>query len=225
MARRRAGIAVGLLGLAFLVFYLVVRLWFMDSLGAAVAEAQVHSVGDILANGSVPLLVFLLWTYSFRVGMLLTVIGGALYAGTATRGLWLLAGGGGLYLATAYVPLVGYSPHYYGILGTAILVLFVALVWEWTRRRPTLSGSARTASDLRMVGYYFLVMATWSLCGIFGIVTFALQPQVMLDRGLQPTALMLTSHVMAELALGWLFVFLAARREPSTAPVDRPGAA
>jgi hypothetical protein len=76
MARRRAGIAVGLLGLAFLVFYLGVRLLFMDSLGAAVAEAQVHSVGDILANWSVPLLVFLLWTYSFRVGMLLAVVGG-----------------------------------------------------------------------------------------------------------------------------------------------------
>jgi hypothetical protein len=120
------------------------------------------------------------------------------------------------------VPFVGYSTRYYGILGTAILVLFVALVWEWTRRRPTLSGPARTASDLRMVGCYFLVMATWSLCGIFGIVTYALQPQVMLDRGLQPTAQMLTSHVMAELALGWLFVFLAARREPPTGPADRP---
>jgi len=41
--------------------------------------------------------------------------------------------------------------------------------------------------------------------------------------GLQPTALMLTSHAMAELALGWLFVFLASRREPP--PVDRPRAA
>jgi hypothetical protein len=107
MTRRRAGIAVGLLGLAFLVFYLAVRLLFMDSLGAALAEAEVHSVGDILANWSVPLLVFLLWTYSFRVGMLLAVVGGALYAGMSKRGLWLLAGGGGLYLATAVVVGIG----------------------------------------------------------------------------------------------------------------------
>jgi hypothetical protein len=34
-------------------------------------------------------------------------------------------------------------------------VLFVALVWDWTRRRPSLSGSVRAVSDLRMVGYYF----------------------------------------------------------------------
>jgi len=63
--------------------------------------------------------------------------------------------GGGLYLASAYVPFVGYSPRYCGILGTAILVLFVALVWYWTRWRPSLSGSVRAVSDLRMVGYYF----------------------------------------------------------------------
>ena len=112
-------------------------------------------VGDILAHRSVPLLVFLVWSYSFRVGMLLAVVGGALYAGMSMRGLWLLAGGG-LYLASAYVPFVGHSPRYFGVLGTAILVLCVALVWDWTRRRPSLSGSVRTASDLRMVGYYFL---------------------------------------------------------------------
>jgi hypothetical protein len=65
-----------------------------------------------------------------------------------------------------------------------------------------------------MVGYYFLVTATWSLCGIFGIVTYALQPQIMIDRGLQPAAVMLTSHAMAEFTLGWLFLFLASRKEP-----------
>ena len=52
------------------------------------------------------------------------------------------------------------------------------------------------------------------LCGIFGIVTYALQPQTMLARGLQPAAVMLTSHVMAELVLGWFFLFLASRMEP-----------
>jgi hypothetical protein len=34
----------------------------------------------------VPLLVFLVWSYSFRVGMLLVVVGG-LYAGMSERGL------------------------------------------------------------------------------------------------------------------------------------------
>ena len=213
MPRRRAGIAVGLLGICFLVFYLVVRLLFMEQLDAAVAEANVHSIGDIMVNLSTPLLIFVMWSYSFRVGMFLTIIGGALHAGMGKRELWVLVAGGGVYLASCYATFVGYSPRYYGILGTAILVMFVCLVWDWMRKRLTLSGSARIASDLRIVGHYFLVVATWSLCGIFGIVTYALQPQIMLARGLQPTALMLTSHVMAEFAVGWCFVLLASRKE------------
>lgn len=101
------------------------------------------------------------------------------------RELWPLAAGGVAYLASCYVPFIDYIPRYYGVLGTTILLLFLFLVWEWMRRRPTLSDAARIVSDLRMVGYYFLVTATWSLCGIFGIVTYALQPQIMLARGLQ----------------------------------------
>lgn len=117
--------------------------------------------------------------------MLLAVIGDALHAGMGKRELWPLAAGGVAYLASCYVPFIDYIPRYYGVLGTTILLLFLFLVWEWMRRRPTLSDAARIVSDLRMVGYYFLVTATWSLCGIFGIVTYALQPQIMLARGLQ----------------------------------------
>ena len=219
MPRRQTGIAVGLLGVCLLVFYLVVRLLFMEQLDAAVAEANVHSIGDLIANLSGPLLIWVMWGYSFRVGMFLAVIGGALHAGMAKRELWLLVVGGGAYLASCYVSFVDYSPGYYGILGTTILVLFLFLVWDWARRRPMLSDPARIASDLRMVGYYFLVTATWSLCGIFGIVTYALQPQIMLARGLQPAAVMLTSHVMAELTLGWVLLFFASRKEPLDATV------
>lgn len=213
MSRRSIGTAVAALGVGFLVFYLTVRLVFMQELDAAVAKADVRSLGDLVANLSGAVLVWAVWGYSFRVGMLLAVLGGALHAGMSARGLWLLAGGGALYLATCYVAFVDYSPRYYGILGTAILVLFLFLVRDWVRRRPSLSGPLRAAGDLRMVGHYFLVTATWSLCGIFGIVTYALQPEVMLARGLQPAAVMLTSHVMAELTLGWFFLVLASRKE------------
>ena len=167
MPRRRIGIAVGAVAVCFLVFYLVVRLLFMEQLDAAVANANVHSIGDLMANLSAPILIWAMWAYSFRVGMFLAIIGGALHAGMAKRELWLLVAGGGVYLASCYVSFIDYSPRYYGILGTTILVLFLFLVWDWMRRRPTLSDASRIASDLRMVGYYFLVTATWSLCGIF----------------------------------------------------------
>ena len=154
--------------------------------------------------------------------MLLAVMGGAVHGGMGKRGLWLLAAGGAGYLATCYLPFVDYSPRYYGILGTAILVLFLLLVRGWARRRSMLPGAARIASDLRMAGQFFLVTATWSLCGIFGIGTYALQPEIMLARGLRPAAVMLTSHVMAELALGWFLLYLGSRKEPLGALVARP---
>jgi len=100
MPKRRTGIAIGVLGVCFLAFYLVVRLLFMEQLDAKVAEANVHSLGDLIANLSVPILVWLIWGYSFRVGMLLSIIGGALHAGMGKRGLWLLTAGGAAYLAS-----------------------------------------------------------------------------------------------------------------------------
>jgi len=63
--------------------------------------------------------------------MLLAVMGGAVHGGMGKRALWLLAAGGVGYLATCYLPFVDYSPRYYGILGTAILVLFLLLVRDW----------------------------------------------------------------------------------------------
>ena len=190
----------------------------MEQLDARVAEANVHSFGDLIANLSLPVLVWMIWAYSFRVGMLLSVIGGALHAGMGRREILLLTAGGAAYLVSCYVSFIDYSPRYYGILGTGILMLFLYLVWDWIRRRPKLSDDAKSASDLRMVGYYFLVTATWSLCGIFGIVTYALQPQIMMARGLQPAAVMLTSHVMVEFALGWSFLVLASYKEPMALP-------
>lgn len=61
MPGHRTGIAAGLLGVCFLVFYLVVRLLCMEQLDAAVAEANVHSIGDLTANLSGPILIWVMW--------------------------------------------------------------------------------------------------------------------------------------------------------------------
>lgn len=220
MARQRLGTAVGLLGAAFLIFYLVVRLAFMAPLDAAVEQAEAHSLREVVANLSPAIALWLLWVYSFRLGMVLAIVGGALYSGSSIRSVVLLVVGATAYLATCYLPFVDYSPRYYGILGTAILVVFLLLVRDWALRRSSLPGPVRAACDLRMAGHFFLVMATWSLCGIFGIVTYALQPETMIARGLQPAAQMLASHVMAELTLGWCLL-LAASRKDRHAPRSR----
>ena len=216
MQHHKIGNVVGAIGICLLLFYLVVRLTFIDVLNSVLAQAGIHSIKDIIVNLSVYLIIYLLWVYSFKLGMLLVVIGAALKAGMGKRELWILGLGGAIYLVTCYLPFIGYNPSFYGILGVMILVLFLLIAWHWMKRRPSLARSAQIGSDLRMIGYYFLVMATWTLCGIFGIVTYALKPEIMIERGLQPTAIMLTSHVIIELSLGWVFIFLSACKENST---------
>ncbi len=220
MKQHKIGNVIGAIGICLLLFYLVVRLTFIDVLNAALAQAGIHSVKDIIVNLSVYLIIYLLWVYSFRLGMLLVVIGAALKAGMGKPERWMFVLGGAIYLVTCYLPFIGYSPPFYGILGTMILVLFLFITWHWMKRRPSLPRSAQIGSDLRMIGYYFLVVATWGLCGIFGIVTYCLKPEIMIARGLQSTALMVTSHVMIELSLGWVFIFLSVRKESSTSELQ-----
>jgi len=222
MRRKISGNALGAIGVCLLVFYLVVRMLFIHDLNAALAQAHIHSIGDISGQ-------------SVRLSHRLSAMGlllqagnapcdhrGALRAGMGKGGIWLIVTGGFIYLVTCYLPFIEYSPTFFGILGTLILVLFLFIVWNWMKRRPGLEGSARTAGDLRMAGYYFLVVATWGLCGIFGIVTYALKPEMMMERGLQSTAVTLTSHVMVELSLaGYSFSSVCAKRVAST-PLRAP---
>ena len=83
------------------------------------------------------------------------------------------------------------------------------------KKRPELDELAKTAGDYRIVGYFFFIVATWNLCGIFGLAAFALKPEMMIEHGLRPNAITMTSHVIIELLLGWLFVFLSMYKENS----------
>ena len=219
MKMHKAGTILAVIGICFIAFYLVVRLVFVQDINAALAQAQVRSLGDaVRANVSGYLITYIIWGYSFKLGMLLALIGGALHAGMKLRGVWLFIIGGTLYLLLCYVP-IGYHPLFFGIQGTIALLLFLFIIWYWMKMRPKLNSAAKTASDFRMIGYYFLIVATWNLCGIFGIAAYALKPEIMIKHGLQSNAITLTSHVMIELLLGWIFIFLSLRRENLTSDV------
>ena len=216
MKKHKTGTILIIIGICFIAFYLVVRLVFIQDINAALAQTQVRSLGDYArANVSGYLITYLIWGYSFKLGMLLALIGGALKAGMESRGVWLFIIGGTLYLILCYVP-IGYYPLFFGIQGTMTLLLFLFIIWYWMKKRPKLNSPAKTATDFRMIGYYFFIVATWNLCGIFGISTYALKPEIMIKHGLQSNAITLTSHVMIELLLGWLFIFLSMHKENST---------
>ena len=222
MAKHKRGNGFIAVGGLFVAYYLVAR-WFLfrDHTAALVLRDSLSQikqsglVGFLSAHVSSYLIAYLIFAYAFKLGVVLLLIGGALKTKMKPRGVWLFSIGGVVYLALSYIP-IGYSPLFFGVQGIAILMLFLLIVLLWMKKRPELDELAKTAGDYRIVGYFFFIVATWNLCGIFGLAAFALKPEMMIEHGLQPNAITMTSHVIIELLLGWLFVFLAMYKENTT---------
>jgi hypothetical protein len=157
---------------------------------------------------------YLVWAYSFKLGIFFVGIGVLLRASIPTTRFWLMVSGGIVYLLLAYVPIPGpYSP-FFGIGGGLITVLLVFILMRWADERLCLEESERASADYRLIGYFFFAMATYNLCPLMGVKTFGLYPEKMIRFGLQSEAASFASRIMIELVLGWLFIFLSYRKRP-----------
>lgn len=154
---------------------------------------------------------YLLWAYSFKLGIYLVVLGAALRTAMARRTLWALTAGGFVYVGFAYMPLPAAPSLIYGLAGGSITVMVLAIVYRWARARDQLAARMRTSADLRMVGYFFFAMATYTLCPLMGVRAFALQPERMIEYGLQADAASFSFHLLIELVLGWAFILMSSR--------------
>ena len=154
-------------------------------------------------------LVGLLWALSVPLGAFIVAIGAALIANVERRTYWLLILVLVLFTAWRFLGTTSQLvPALFGIGGGLITLFFVGSVWHWASVRPTLSGSVKTGSDLRMLGFIFFVVAAWDLCGIFGMANFVLRPELAqkFDVPLGST-INAASGVMVLLVLGWGFTY------------------
>jgi hypothetical protein len=103
----------------------------------------------------------------------------------------------GVVIATANT--LEYNPLLFGIGGTLILLFFIGILWLWAKERMAMKETSTTASDLKLAGYMFMLIAAWFICGI------ASQPFMKALKGETPSSPM---HVLIFLVLGWLFLFL-----------------
>ncbi|MGD9093985.1 MAG: hypothetical protein PVF74_14140 [Anaerolineales bacterium] len=150
-----------------------------------------------------------LWALSVPLGAFIVAIGAALIAKVERRVFWLLILL--LVLFTAW-RIVGTTsqivPALFGVGGGLITLFFVGSAWHWARIRPTLFGSDRTGSDLRMVGFVFFVVAAWDLCGLFGMANFVLRPELASKFDVQlGSTINAASGVLVLLVLGWGFTY------------------
>lgn len=159
---------------------------------------------------------YLVWAYSFKLGVFFVGIGALLRASIPATRFRLVVSGGILYLLLAYVPVPGPYSAFFGIGGGLITVLLLFILMRWADERRRLEEPERASADYRLIGYFFFAMATYNLCPLMGIKTFGLYPEKMIRFGLQAEAVSFASRIMIELVLGWLFIFLSYRKRPGT---------
>jgi bacteriorhodopsin len=57
---------------------------------------------------------------------------------------------------------------YFGVFGSAGVILFTLIVWHSMKVHALVKGHQRSAARWSMVGYMFLFFAAWFACGIGG---------------------------------------------------------
>ena len=164
---------------------------------------------DVITPTVWGIIKYMMWGYSFKLGVFFTLLGAFLHTPMMFRRFGLLTIGGIIYLLLAFAPIPGPYSIFFGIGGGVITILLLLIVYWWLANRTAMKGTAITFEDYRMIGYFFFAMATYNLCGLTGVSAFALKPEKMIQYGLEARAATYAAHVMIELVLGWLFICIS----------------
>jgi len=156
---------------------------------------------------------YLLWAYSFKLGIYFIILGMVVQTDLSSTSKWVYGIVGFVYIGFAYMPLPAAGSIVFGVAGGLMTLMMLYVIWRWADQRIGLEKHLKTASDYRVVGYFFFAMATYTLCPLLGVKTFALQPEKMIHYGLQGEAASFAFHILIELVLGWLFIALSYRKE------------
>lgn len=212
MRTKRTVIFLGL-GVLFLLYAILGRYLvlpgYLEGLetggGTLEGAAQIASPWEVVR--------YLLWAYSFKVGIYFTLLGAVLRSSMSTFHIWLVAIVGFVYITFAYIPMPVPASVVFGLAGGVMTLMMVFVIWKWAKERDNLDPPHRKSSDFRMAGFFFFAMATYTLCPLLGVKTFALSPEKMIRYGLQAEASSFAFHLLIELVLGWVFVALSFRLE------------
>jgi hypothetical protein len=157
---------------------------------------------------------YLLWTYSFKLGVFFAVLGALAFHRHPRASKIIFASVSLAYIAIAYMDLPFRQPLFFGIGGGVITASVLVLLFCSNGR----SEKVGKGGLLQTFGFFFLAMAAYNLCPFVGVKCFALEPDKMIRYGLQESAASFANHILLELAAG--FCCLAAHhlvrmRKPS----------
>jgi hypothetical protein len=200
MNSKQIGIAVLTIG----ILYMILVSWLM-SWWYVPAYRQ---LGPEFLSGSsfytsIPMNIF--WALSAPLGSMLVILGFSLSNHDDKRFTVCFAIGSIiilLWLGFWFVSSI--TSELYGIGGGIIIACFFISVWAWASKRNQLEGRNKIASDARIVGHLFFLIAAWGMCGLLGTPIFGLRPKLMLEFDTQPMTM--GAKVLICTALGWLFL-------------------
>jgi hypothetical protein len=197
------------IGVAFIINAIFGRYLVLPGYLASLENGS-SSSGAVAANvGAWPIIRYLLWAYSFKMGIFLITIGALVKTQMKKGRLAFFIVGGLIYIGVAYVTIPGPFSLLFGIGGGIMTVLVILLILRLATERENSNENTETAVDFKIIGYFFFAMATYNLCPLLGVKCFALEPEKMIAYGLQSQAASFASHVLIELVLGWIFIFLS----------------
>jgi hypothetical protein len=101
----------------------------------------------------------------------------------------------------------------FGIMGGLFIVLFLAQVWDWARRRPSLESQRRRVADLQLGAGVCFFSAAWQACGLAGAPGFALYPEIVQKLSSQSFVGGQVFAVQFLMVLGFVFLLFAMRAE------------
>ena len=162
--KKRIGLAIILLSVVCMVGVGWIGGWSFGSTYRNLSLAETDATAWALSG---PL--FWIWAFSVPVGSVLAGLGLLLYSESRRAEIWVFVVG--MLSIMALVESMRGSTHHppiYGIVGGVILACFLLILWFWAKKQSILSGRARMAANLQLVGYVFMFLAMWNICGTLG---------------------------------------------------------
>ena len=199
MTKQKVGLGIFWIGIIWAIVWGILIGWIF--VGPPFRNLPMAELSQTIWATTGPL--FLLWGIGVPLGAIVVGIGLLLYSGAKGSTVWKFGIGtflGFVIVQAIMVMQLGHFPPLFGIGGALILLFFIGIVWLWAKERIALKDSSTTAADLKLVGYVFMLITAWFVCGIASI------PFLKALEGEPPTS---PVHVIVFFVLGWLFLFLS----------------
>ncbi|MCP4382953.1 MAG: hypothetical protein GY798_16290 [Hyphomicrobiales bacterium] len=204
MSKRIWGLGLFGVGGSYIFLASWLAMWWIAPIWRQTPPAKFE--GTIWAFGG---LVFMIIALSVPVGFVLASVGMAIYsnfgrAGWKLNGL-LVAGLVILAASVMMVPTMAYYPNLFGMIGGAIVLLFLLTLWYWARVRIEVGSQSHLADTFQLFSYICFYLTASTSCAMLGNPYGGLFfPETIIRDASLPYYYSMGTKVALYLLLGWL---------------------